>query len=128
MEQNLYKKLLTRKKQGEKLEWNDITKEELETLFKEVPDSVIAELYEVTKSQVTTKRKKWDIKQINFTIEKILNDSKTNKALFEALNQESKKRLLQEDNIDTISIALTHYLEMGRLKTCTVMENCHKKI
>lgn len=110
MEQNLYKKLLAKKKQGEKLEWNDITKEELEDLFEEVPDSMIAELYDVTKSQVTTKRKKWDIKQINYAIRDFLNASDSNKALFELLNQESKKRLVKEDNIDTISIALTHYL------------------
>ncbi len=72
MEQNLYKKLLARKKQGEKLERNDITKEELEVLFKEVPDSAIAELYEVTKSQVTTKRKNGILNKLILQLKRFL--------------------------------------------------------
>ncbi len=109
MKQDLYEELVERKNKGEKLVWNDITKEELEELFEKRSDNMIAELYGVTKSQVITKRRKWDIKLINYTIKNFLNED-SNKILFENLNQSSKERLLKEDNIDIISIALTHYL------------------
>lgn len=101
MKHNLYEELIeTRKNRGEKLEWNNISKEELEELFENCSDNMIAELYEVSKSQVTLKREKWDIKQINYTI----------KHFSKKLNQDSKERLLKKDNIDMISIALTYYL------------------
>ncbi len=109
MKQDLYEKLVERKNKGEKLVWNDIKKEELEELFEKRSDNMIAELYGVTTSQVKTKRKKWDIKLINYTIKNFLNED-SNKILFENLKQGSKERLLKEDNIDIISIALTHYL------------------
>ena len=109
MEKNLYQELVERKNKGEKLEWNNITKEELEELFEEHTDNMIADLYDVSKSQVKSKRDKWDIKMINYTFEKFLSED-FNKDLFENLNQGSKERLLNKDNIDTISVALTHYL------------------
>lgn len=109
MEQDLYEELVKRKNNGEKLDWNSITREELEELFEKRSDSIIAELYGINKSQVTAKRKKWNIKLINYTIKNFLNED-SNKILFEGLNQNSKERLLAESNIDIISIALTHYL------------------
>ena len=109
MNQNLYEELLKQKNEGKKLDWNSITKEELENLFEEHSDSIIAELYDITKSQVTSKRRKWDIKLYNYAIKKFLNDD-TNKILFKNLNQDSKNRLLNEKNIDSIAIGLTHYL------------------
>lgn len=109
MEQDLYKKLTERKSKGEKLDWNNITKEELEELFENNSDNMIAELYGVTKSQVTTKRRKWDIKLINYTFKNVFKEG-FSKNLFDNINQNSKKELLNEDNIDTIAIALTHYL------------------
>ena len=59
MNQNLYEELLKQKNEGKKLDWNSITKEELEALFETHADSTIAELYNITKSQVTNKRKKF---------------------------------------------------------------------
>ena len=109
MKQNLYEELLKQKNEGKKLDWDSITKEELENLFEEHSDSIIAELYDITKSQVTSKRRKWDIKLYNYAIKKFLNDD-TNKDIFINLNKNSKERLLNTKNIDNISIALTHYL------------------
>lgn len=109
MKKDLYQKLTERKNKGEKLEWNNITKEELEELFEESTDSMIADLYEVSQSQVKRKREKWDIKLINYTLKKFFSED-LNKNLFEKLNQSSKDRLLDKGNFDTISIALTHYL------------------
>ena len=57
MNQNLYEELLKQKNVGKKLDWNSITKEELEDLFEKCSDSIIAELYDITKAQVTNKRK-----------------------------------------------------------------------
>lgn len=109
MEKDLYQKLVERKNKGEELEWNNITKEELEELFEKNTDNMIANLYGVSKSQVKYKREKWDIKLINYTLKKFLSEE-SDKNLFESLNQSSKNRLLDKDNFDTISIALTHYL------------------
>lgn len=110
MEQNLYEKLVEKKNNGEKLDWNNITKDELEELFEKSTDNMIADLYGVTKSQVISKRRKWNIKLINYSIKNFLNNDEANKALFNSLNQTSKERLLNKNNIDIISIALTHYL------------------
>ena len=107
MEQDLYDKLLKQKNEQKKLDWDSITKEELEALFETCSDSMIAELYDITKSQVTSKRRKWDIKLYNYAIKKFSDDDKI---LFKNLNQNSKNRLLNEKNIDAIAISLTHYL------------------
>ena len=109
MKQDLYQQLNLRKKQGETLEWDKITKEQLKELFREYPDSAIADLYNIKKEQVRAKRYKWNIKQMNYIIEDYLNEN-DNKKLFEGLNQSAKNRLLDKNNINTISIALTHYL------------------
>lgn len=109
MEKDLYEVLLERKNKGETLLWKDITKDELEKLFEKRSDSMIAELYGVTKSQVKSKRDKWNIKQINYIMKDFLSEGNNND-LFKALNESSKDRLLDKNNIDTISIALTHYL------------------
>ena len=60
-------------------------------------------------NQRRIKRRKWDIKLYNSTIKEFLNDD-TNKILFKNLNRDSKNRLLNEKNIDSIAIGLTHYL------------------
>lgn len=109
MEKDLYKELIERKRNGEKLEWNNITKEELEELFKKESDTIIAELYGVSNSQVKYKRNKWNIKLRNYAIDNFFNSDEC-KNLLKNLNQKSKERLLNKDNIDVASIALTHYL------------------
>lgn len=109
MRQDLYEELLEKRNKGENLEWDNITKEELEELFEKRSDSAIAELYGVSKSKVTTKRNKWGIKLINYAMRDFLKEG-NNKELFENLNRTSKERLSNGDNIDIISIALTHYL------------------
>lgn len=106
MEKVLYNKLVERKKSGEKLNWNDITKEELNQLWEEYAiDNMIADLYDVTKSQVAYKRRKWGI-SIKNSAKKEIQDMDC----YKKLNLEMKNSLLSGDGIDTISIALTHYL------------------
>jgi len=103
------KELNERKIIGGKLKWDNITREELEELYKKYSDNIIAELYGVSKSQVKYKRDKWNIKLRNYSIDNFLSSDEF-KIILKELNQKSKKRLLNKDNFDDISIALTHYL------------------
>lgn len=113
MKQDLYEELTKRKNKGEILNWNLITKKELEELFRNHSDNTIAELYEVTAYQVKKQRNKWNIKQYNYAIQESLQEflsEDKNKTLFENLNKSSKKRLLSDRSKDILPIALTHYL------------------
>ena len=113
MKQDLYEELTKRKNEGEILNWNLITKKELEELFRNHSDNTIAELYEVTAYQVKKQRNKWNIKQYNYAIQESLQaflSEDKNKTLFENLNKSSKERLLSDRSKDILPIALTHYL------------------
>lgn len=113
MKQDLYEELTKRKNEGEILNWNLITKKELEELFRNHSDNTIAELYEVTAYQVKKQRNKWNIKQYNYAIQESLQtflSEDKNKTLFENLNKNSKERLLSDRSKDILPIALTHYL------------------
>lgn len=60
----LYEELLSRKKAGEKLDFENITRDELIQLFYfEVnTDAIIGDLFDVSSKAVRTKRYQWDIK------------------------------------------------------------------
>ncbi len=106
MGENLYNKLKYKKENGEKLDWDKITKEELEELFEEdIPDSMVSDLYNVSQSKVTYKRKKWNINMRSSIRKQIIESD-----LYQGLNAESKKRLFDRDNLENISKALTHYI------------------
>lgn len=109
MKEDLYEELIKRKNNGEKLDWDKVTKEELAELYKHYPDSTIAELYGISQSRVKSKRKKWNIKLADGIIEDFF-DKEENKELLKNLNKTSKERLLKKENINTIAIALTHYI------------------
>ncbi len=109
MGNQLYNKLSERKNSGEKLVWDEITREELEDLFEDIPDSMIAELYGVSKADVTKKRKKWNITMNNCIIKKVV-EKFPDYDFSKVSNNTSKAIMLSEDNIDNLSIALTHYL------------------
>lgn len=99
----IYQELLKKKEQ---LKWGDITKEELERLFDEnIPDSMIAELYNVSKGKVKYKRDKWNINRMS-TVQRQLKSMD----LFKGINEESKKRLLDKENMDKMAKAITHYI------------------
>lgn len=106
-----YQELEEKKKSGVHLNWDDITKEQLEKLFIEenIPNSLIADLYGVSKDRVRSKRRKWNISiySAKYLYKRY---SEENSTLFTMLNQNSKERLLKEENIDFISKALTHYV------------------
>lgn len=97
-----------KEKIGMKLSWKDITQEELQRLYydENLSDNEIANLFEVTKSKVTYKRKKFGISLKNKLYQELVEQ---NGELFQKLNSESKKRLLKRENIDVISKAITHF-------------------
>lgn len=61
---NLYDELENKKKLGEKLNWDEITFNELFqlSLVESIPDSLIGYLYDVDKYTVRKKRYKWNLK------------------------------------------------------------------
>lgn len=105
-----YKELEQKKNSGEKLDWNNISKDQLRHLFflDNIPDSLIAKLYDVTKNKVTYKRKKLGITFNSKDYYNLIYSEfkKEHKDLIDKI----KNDLLQESKIETISIALTHYL------------------
>lgn len=108
-----YDELKKRKLNGEKFDWNKITKEELTTLYKaNLTDSSIAEIYDINPGKVRYKRNKWNITLKNIIISEMMEEDD----LFSLLNEDSKKRLLDKNNIDTLSKAITHYIFRNR--TC----------
>ena len=105
-----YEELLKKKEKGEKLDWNNISKDQLMKLFFEenISDRLIADLYGVTKGKVTYKRNK---------VEVTFNSKDYYNLAYEAIKKEhpelinnAKNNLLRESNIESVSIALTHYL------------------
>lgn len=60
----MYEALKSRKENGELLEWENITYEILHqlSLVESIPDSMIGDLYGVTKETVRNKRYKWNLK------------------------------------------------------------------
>ena len=106
-----YNELKEMKQNGIKLDWDNISKEQLENLFinENLPNIFIAELYDVNPNKVRNKRNKWDIKinSSKYIMKKFQNE---NSDLFEILNKASKERIIKKENIDIISKALTHYI------------------
>lgn len=105
-----YEELVKMKNEGMQMDWNSITKIQLEKLFVEerISDSLIADLYKVSKNQVRYKRKKWNIAPFssNYIFKRYKEENST---LFESLNSGAKSRLFKSENIDWISKAFTHY-------------------
>lgn len=106
-----YQELCHKKEKGKQLNWNDITKEQLEKIFidENIPNNMIAELYSVSGGKVISKRNRGGIKQ-NSAKYLYKRYEENNLETFKSLNQDSKERLLDSDNIDWISKALTHYI------------------
>lgn len=106
-----YEELCKKKKAGDKLNWDDVSKEQLEELFINecIVNNVIADLYGVDGEKVRSKRRKWDISIYSpkYLYKRYVQNEY---GLFDKLNNDSKERLMQKGNIDWISKALTHYI------------------
>lgn len=108
------------------MKWEQVDQRELERLYYEenLPDSAIAERFGIPKKEVTKKRRQYNIsmrmhsidvafskyrgtadKQFQEEISAFLSKDELN-----LLNQRAKERLVQRENIDAISKALTNYI------------------
>ena len=91
------------------MNWDDIGYKELYDLYvsKELSDAEIANMFNLPINKVSCKRKELGI---TFTKKVVENFESQNSKVLESLNYESRERLLQKDNINGLSVALTHYL------------------
>lgn len=105
----LYKELNGRKSKGENLDFDSLTPEELTRLYidEQRTDNEIAELFDVKKSKVTYKRKKYGITIRNAVLNELLHGSSENA---KQANIEAKEQIFLSENIDMISKAVTHFV------------------
>jgi len=92
-----------------KNEWKTITKDELKQLYYEegLSDKDIAARFEVSSETVRRKREKF---ALSYATKIYKQFKKENAKQMVELNLRSKKRLLNEENIDMLSKAITHYI------------------
>ena len=103
----LYEMFIKSKEAGRSLNFENLTKEELKTLFidESVSDARIASLFEVKPSRVTYLRRKYGITIKNSLIDQFLSPQSD---IAEKYNKEMKGVTLTKENINKISKALTH--------------------
>lgn len=108
------------------MKWEQVDKRELERLYYEenLPDSIIAERFNVSKSEVKKKRKLYNISMRMHSIDVAFSEypgaadikfqeevpDLLSQDTLNSLNQRAKERLVQRENIDAISKALTNYI------------------
>lgn len=109
------------------VEWEQVGKLEMERLYydENLSDSLIAERFGVSKSEVKKKRKLYNISIRMHSIDtafteyqRLLDQQFQNENpdllsledVHVLLNQEAKRRLVQSENIDALAKALTHYI------------------
>lgn len=90
------------------LTWEDITETELKKLFYDegLNDNQIADLFGIKPGKVTYKRRRFGITIRNKVYQEFLED---HGELFDNLNEESKERILNRENIDVYAKAITHF-------------------
>lgn len=104
----LYEKLLKQKENGETPDFNQITAEQLKRLFydEDKMDCEIANLFNITKSKVGYKRRKYGINFQN----KVLMDLLDNRDEYtEVLNEKARQRVMKKESIDLLAKAITHF-------------------
>ena len=87
--------------------WKNITRDELLKIYVEndVCDSMVADMFGVTKSQVVSKRRKLNITQSDMVYEKYIKGQEK-----ELLKSNKKQYILEELDIDTMSKAFVNYI------------------
>lgn len=111
-----YQELEEMKKSGVHLNWEDITKKQLEKLFidENINSGLIASLYDVNRERVRSKRRKWHISIYSpkYLYKRYIEENNIEGliSLFTMLNQNSKEILLNEENKDFIFKAFTNYV------------------
>lgn len=104
----LYNKLTRKKEKGIKLNLDDLTPKQLKILFinESKTDRMIAELFDVKRSQISYLRKKHGITLRNSIIDEFLH-SRSKRV--DKLNDQMKEEMLTSANITKISKAITYF-------------------
>lgn len=91
------------------MEWNNITYEKLHDLYvnQALSDEQIGDIFNISPSKVSYKRKKLGITYAQKIFKSFASQ---NSETLDFLNQQAKDNLLQPENINNVSIALTRYL------------------
>lgn len=104
----LYESLKMRKENGDKLNFEEITYNELKQMFIDegISDKLLADLYDVKLSKISYKRKKYGITIRSSVLEKMLlgNTEESRK-----VNENCKENILKKENLDLIARAITHF-------------------
>ncbi len=106
---SVYEKLKQQKESGQILSIENLSLDNLKTmaLREHIPDSLIADLFNVKKSKITYLRRKNNIvKNSSASLDELLFNQSPSA---NQRNQEAKEELLQEKNIDKIAKAITHF-------------------
>lgn len=107
--EDLYKKYMAEKANGNLPAWESISEAQIRKLYsnKNVTDNDIAALFEVTIGRVRYKRKKYGLCVKKISILRFFNGSEN--IQLHKLSQDSKERLLADENFDRLAIGLAHY-------------------
>lgn len=100
-----YDELNNQRSKGTKLSWEEISKEQLRHLYvsERIPISLIANLYDVEKTQVSYKLNKFGIKYKEIIINNFIDN------VPESANEVMKKMFFDNFDIDNFSKVITHY-------------------
>ena len=100
-----YKQLEEKKSNGEKLNWDDISKEQLHKLYvdEQMPAFAISLLYDIKQSQLDYKRKKFGIKFMDIVAKNFITN------VPETTNELMKTVFTEKIDIDKFSKTITHY-------------------
>ncbi|QDY83492.1 hypothetical protein FQU75_08730 [Paenibacillus polymyxa] len=104
----IFKEFEAKKAAGEELSIDDLTQEDLKTMFidEQISDYMIAQLFDVKESKITYRRRKYGITIRNSTLDDYLL-VKTEHA--KQMNGRVKAELLVEENLTMIAKSLTHF-------------------
>ncbi|MFF2484609.1 hypothetical protein [Paenibacillus sp. NPDC058071] len=105
---SIFDEFKAKKAAGEVLSLDDLTKEDLKTMFvnEQKSDYMISQLFEVKESKITYRRKKYGITIRNSILDDYL-FVKTGHA--KEMNNKVKAELLVEGNVTMIAKAITHF-------------------
>lgn len=107
--EDLYTEYLAKKADGNLPTWESISEAQIRKLYsnKNIVDSDIATLFEISIGKVRYKRNKYGLSLKKIDILRFFNDSENIQLC--KLSQDSKGRLLADENFDRLTIGLAHY-------------------
>ena len=123
---NLYDELKTRKDNGEILDISILNEEMLKELWwnENVPDSIIADLFDVDKKVITNKRYKWGLKKQECQARHFVSILTEYGSLFkEKLQDKPVEKVMENDKIlDEINLIIMELYARETSNNCVVSE------